>query len=133
MNDIEKKVLELVEKHRAGNIALMQKLVRIPSISGDEADIGDFLVEEVKKFGLEDAKIVQRSVGRPNVVARYRGTAGKPSLTVYAHYDTVPPYDLSQWTHGPYSGTIEGDRIYGRGVNDHKFPIPPLLYAIKAV
>ena len=102
MNDVENKVLGLVEKHRDDNISLMQKLVQIPSISGDEADMGDFLVEEVKKFGLEDAKIVQRSVGRPNVVARYRGTTGKPSLTVYAHYDTVPPYDMSQWTYGPY-------------------------------
>jgi acetylornithine deacetylase/succinyl-diaminopimelate desuccinylase-like protein len=133
LKDIEEKVLSLVEKHRADNIALMQKLVQIPSISGDEADMGAFLVEEMKTFGLEDAQIVQNFVGRPNVVARHRGTTGKPSLTVYAHYDTVPPYDLSQWTHGPYSGTIEGDRIYGRGVNDHKFPIPPLLYALKAV
>ena len=111
----------------------MQKLVQIPSYTGEEKEIGDFLVKEATKYGLDDVKIVQQIIGRPNVIGHYYGKTGKPTLTAYAHYDTVPTGDVTKWTHGPFSGTIEGNRIYGRGVNDHKFPIPPLLFAIKAI
>ncbi len=129
----EQKIMRLIDQSRDDIVALMQKLVQIPSYTGQEAEIGDFLVKEITKFGLDDARIVQQVVGRPNVMARYRGKTGKPTLTVYAHYDTVPAGDITKWTHGPFSGDIVGDKIYGRGVNDHKFPIPPLLFAIKTI
>jgi len=129
----EEKVLELIEKSKDDNIALMQKIVQIPSYTGEEAEIGELLVKEVAKFGLDDVRIVERLTGRPNVMARYHGKIGEPSLTVYAHYDTVPSGDITKWTHGPFSGAIVDNKIYGRGVKDHKFPIPPLLYAIKAI
>jgi acetylornithine deacetylase/succinyl-diaminopimelate desuccinylase family protein len=127
------RVLEIIDENRDDIVSLMQKLVQIPSITGEEQKIGRFVYDEVQRTGLEDVKIVQDTADRPNVIARYRGTKGKPSLTVYAHYDTVPPGDISKWDYGPYSGEIVGDRIYGRGSKDHKFPIPPLLYAIKAI
>lgn len=129
----EQRVLKLIDQSKDDNVALMQKLVQIPSCTGEEAEIGEFLVNEVVKFGLDDARIVQQMVGRPNVIGRYHGKMGKPSLTAYAHYDTVPVGDIMKWNYGPFSGTIVGNRIYGRGVNDHMFPIPPLLFAIKAI
>ena len=129
----EAKVLEKVDSYRDDIVSLMQKLVQIPSVTGEEAEIGRFLLDEVNKFGLDDVRIEQRSIDRPNVMARYRGTEGDPSITVYAHYDTVPAGDIKKWRHGPFSGAIEDGNIYGRGVSDHKFPIPPLLYAVKAI
>ncbi len=130
---IEKKVLDLIDKSRDDNIALMQKLVQIPSYTGEEGEMGEFLVKEVAKFGLKDSRIVQELTGRPNVMANYNGKTGKPSLTVYGHYDTVPSGDITKWTYGPFSGQIVDGKIYGRGVKDHKYPIPPLLFAIKAI
>jgi acetylornithine deacetylase/succinyl-diaminopimelate desuccinylase-like protein len=129
----EKKVLTLIDQLKGDNQALLQRLVRIPSYSGAEAEIGRFLAREITSFGLDDVSIVEQVVDRPNVVARYRGKVGKPSITVYAHYDTVPIGDITQWHYGPLSGEVVGNRIYGRGVNDHKFPISSLLFAIKAI
>lgn len=129
----EQGVLKLIDQSKDDNVALMQKLVQIPSYSGEEAEIGEFLVKEIVKFGLDDVRIVQQMVGRPNVIGRYHGKMGKPSLTAYAHCDTIPTGDITKWTYGPFSGAIVGNRIYGRGVKDHKFPIPPLLFAIKAI
>lgn len=130
---IEKKVLNNIEKDKNDIIALMQKLVQIPSYTGKEAEIGEYLVKEVKKFDLNDVRIEQETVGRPNVMARYKGITSKPSITTYAHFDTVPTGDVTKWIHGPFSGAIEDGKIYGRGISDHKFPIPPLLFAIKAI
>ncbi len=129
----ERDIFQLIDQSKDDNVALMQRLVQIPSYTGKEAEIGEFLGKEVAKFGLDDVRIVQQMVGRPNVIGRYHGKIGEPSLTAYAHYDTVPAGDIMKWTYGPFSGTIVGNRIYGRGVNDHKFPIPPFLFAIKAI
>jgi acetylornithine deacetylase/succinyl-diaminopimelate desuccinylase family protein len=130
---LKRKVLDNIDKSRDEIIELMQRLVQIPSPTGDEGEIGEFVLSEVKKHNLGDARIVQRMEGRPNVVARYKGTRGDLSLAVYAHYDTVPPGDLSNWMYGPYSGEIVDGKMYGRGVSDHKFPISPLLFATKAI
>jgi acetylornithine deacetylase/succinyl-diaminopimelate desuccinylase family protein len=129
----EQKVVDIIDAYSNDIIDLMQKLTQIPSITGEEEEIGRFLLEEVKKHGIDDARIIQRSINRPNVYARYKGTERNPSITVYAHYDTVPVGDITKWVHGPYSGTIEDGKIFGRGISDHKFPIPPLLYAVKAI
>ena len=129
----EQNVLKLVDESKASNVALMQRLIQIRSYTGEEEEIGEFLVREVRKFGLEDVRIVQQSDGRPNVVARYHGRTGKPSMTVYGHYDTVPAGNVTRWTYGPFSGALVGNRIYGRGGSDHKFPISPMLHAIKAI
>lgn len=129
----EKKVIALIDRSKSDSLALLQRLVQIPSCSGEEAEIGRFLAREMTGFGLEDVRIVEQVVDRPNIVARYRGKTGKPSVTVYAHYDTVPSGDITQWHYGPLSGEVIGNRIYGRGANDHKFPIPPLLLAVKAI
>ena len=129
----EEKVLDLIDKSKNDNVALLQKVVQIPSITGHESEFGEFLVKEIPKYGLGEAKIVQQMMGRPNIVAHFRGKTGKPSITVYSHFDTVPFGDISRWQHGPLSGEIVGNRVYGRGVNDHKFPIPALLFAIKAI
>ena len=129
----EKKVLDLIDTSKNDNVALLQKIVQIPSFTGNEAELGEFLVNEVPKYGLSEARIVQQMMGRPNIVAHLRGKTGKPSITVYSHFDTVPFGDISQWQYGPLSGEIVGNRIYGRGVKDHKFPIPALLFAIKAI
>lgn len=130
---LEQSVIKQIDQSRDDIVALMQKLVQIPSYSGEEKEKGDFLVKEAAKFSLDDVRIVQQVVDRPNIIGHYYGKTGKPSLTVYAHYDTVPAGDVTKWTYGPFSGAIVGNRIYGRGVNDHEFPIPPLLYAIKAI
>lgn len=133
VNDSESRILEIIDGYDKDIVSLMQKLVQIPSITGDEAEIGEFVFGEVKKLGLDDVEIVEGMTGRPNVVARYKGSVGSPSISVYAHYDTVPPGSLANWDHGPFSGCIVNGKIYGRAVNDHKFPIPPLLYAVKAI
>jgi acetylornithine deacetylase/succinyl-diaminopimelate desuccinylase-like protein len=133
LSPIDQKVLDLIDKSKNDNVALLQKSVQIPSFTGNEADMGEFLVREMAKFGLNDARIVRQMEARPNILAHYQGKTGKPSITVYAHYDTVPIGDITQWHYGPLSGEMVGNRIYGRGAIDHKFPISALLYAFKAI
>lgn len=55
-----------------------------------------------------------------------------PSLDpvlLMGHYDVVPvdSSDIDGWTHPPFSGTVEGGYIWGRGTMDDKFSVMGLL------
>jgi len=56
----------------------------------------------------------------PVVVARLRGTTGKPVLGLTTHYNCVVIGDRDLWTVDPLGGEIIDGKIYGRGAtNSH--------------
>ncbi|KAL4881050.1 acetylornithine deacetylase [Aspergillus karnatakaensis] len=55
------------------------------------------------------------------------------SLILNAHIDIVPTGPVDLWTHDPYSGLIEGDRLYGRGGADMRAGSAANLYALDAL
>lgn len=73
-------------------IELARRLVEIPSITGDEAAIGNFLASYLESRGLGVA-LQPVSPGRTNVIA-WCGTAAPPfpEIVFSTHMDTVPPY-----------------------------------------
>jgi succinyl-diaminopimelate desuccinylase len=60
---------------------------------------------------------------RPNVLARWEGEKGAPTVWVLSHTDIVPPGDLALWDGNPYEVRVEGDKIIGRGVEDNQHGI----------
>lgn len=71
--------------------------------------------------------------GRPDVVGVLRGSGGGRSLLISSHVDTVSAIP-SQWTDGdPFSGRVEGDRLYGRGSWDTKWGIIAGLYTARCL
>ena len=70
---------------------------------------------------------------RPNLVAIWQGQQDLPKLWILSHSDIVPPGDLSLWSHNPYEIWVEGDKIYGRGVEDNQHGIVSSLLAVKAI
>jgi len=70
-------------------------------------------------------EIQESAPGRLNVIAR-TGPADSPALMFAGHLDTVGVEGMS---HSPYSGEIEGDRLYGRGSADMKAGIAAMCCA----
>lgn len=54
---------------------------------------------------------------------------GPKLISLYAHSDVVPV--SGDWIHPPFSGTIDGDVMYGRGTSDDKGPAMASFYALK--
>lgn len=54
---------------------------------------------------------------------------GEELIGILAHLDVVPAG--SGWRLPPFAATLEGDRIYGRGVTDDKGPAAAVIYAMK--
>ena len=92
-------------------IALLQRLVATPSLSGNESDTADILTAELTARGVA----VRRH--HNNIWALSRGfDSKKPTLMLNSHQDTVKP--SPNYTRNPFEPTIEGDKLYGLGSND---------------
>lgn len=85
---------------------LTKKLVSIPSQTGSESAICDYLSDHLKSLGMivEEQEI---SPGRRNIYARWTDDA--PAILFNTHLDTVPPQ------YGPFE---DEDHIFGRGSCD---------------
>jgi acetylornithine deacetylase len=130
-------------------IEFVQSLVRIPSVSGSEQAAQRAMAAQYESLGLEtDVFPSTREeleshpafcddaipfVDRLNVVGRWRGKGGGKSLILNGHMDVVPPGDPAKWTRDPWSGDIEGDRLYGRGACDMKSGLASATFAVRAL
>ena len=57
--------------------------------------------------------------GRPNVIARLKGSGRKKPVLIIGHSDVVN-VDPKKWTFPPFSATRDGGYVYGRGTVDDK-------------
>ena len=126
----EEKILHLIDQKGEELAAFLQQLIRFRSVNppGHEGPIADFLSGRLRASGF-DVKLVEVRKERPSLIAELRGSNGKRKLLFYAHMDVVPVGDLKNWSVDPFEGKRVGDKIFGRGSQDHKFPIPPLIIA----
>lgn len=120
-----------IEAMREEIVETLRALIRIPSITGDEARIGGHVAELCRAMGLE-VEIVEAEPGRPNVVARWDSGRPGPHLLLNDHLDMVPPGPLEYWTHPPFAAEVSDGRVYGRGAIDTKSGVTTILMAVKA-
>jgi acetylornithine deacetylase len=97
---------------------LTKSLISIPSISGDEEKVAEFLADYLRA-GFE-VDIQYAAEGRPNVYAR----RGDPDVVLSTHTDTVPPY---------VEFREDDEFIYGRGACDTKSIIAAMIKAAEAL
>lgn len=92
-------------------ISLLQKLIATPSISRDEVHAANVFENELKSYGLDYERKGNNLWCIPPQME-----AGKPTLLLNAHIDTVKP--VASWTRNPFEPTLEDDTLYGLGSND---------------
>src|SRR5216683_7540440 len=116
-------------------VTLLQDLVRIPTINtGSRPDTGgetracELLRPKLDQAGIAH-EVHESAPGRGNLIARL-GPAGGRRLLFMSHTDVVPVEDESLWEHRPFSGTIDRDRVYGRGADDDKADVVAHVMAL---
>lgn len=102
---------------------LLGAMVKIESISpwliptgSGEGKVAAFVADWLAGTGAE-IEIIEVARGRPNVLARLRGTGDGPTLCLNAHSDTVG-YD--GWPDQALVPRIDGDQLFGLGAADDK-------------
>jgi len=150
LDAVEKRVITEVDQRFEDTISFLRKLVREPSVLGNEAGAQEVVFARLHELGLHPEKwdldlevlrghpafgpLELSYINRPNVTAIWR--AAEPigrSLILNGHIDVVSPEPLANWSHDPWGGDIEGDWLYGRGAGDMKAGISATLLAVEAV
>lgn len=90
---------------------LLQRLIAIPSFSGEESETADEIVAFLRKRDIS----TQRHQNNVWALNKYFDPE-KPTLLLNSHHDTVRPN--SGYTRDPFSPDIENKRLYGLGSND---------------
>lgn len=149
----KKAILNYVESNKNEAIQILQDMVRIPSVthppSGDEKKVQEYIEQVFKTMNLQidvfeptEVQDIEKHAGywpgldykdRPNVVGTLKGSGGGKTLILNGHCDVVPEGDLEMWNEHPFSGSIIGNKLYGRGTADMKGGIAAMTMAVKCL
>ncbi len=102
------------------------ELVRTPSPSLCEMNVARLVERKMSELGYD--KVIVDDFG--NVFGIIYGIESGPNVLLNSHMDTIDPdKDSSNWEIPPYSGEIEGDRLFGLGSADCKSGLAVQVYA----
>ncbi len=108
---------------------LLEDMIRINSIVGNEGELAEYLKNELEALGLKgELDLVEP--GRPNVYARLSGVKPGKRLNFNGHMDTVPVVD--GWDTDPFTPVIKDGKIFGLGACDMKAGIACILNVLRA-
>ncbi|MCP3140702.1 M20/M25/M40 family metallo-hydrolase [Pyxidicoccus xibeiensis] len=102
---------------------LLQALVAIPSVSGDEKLIADTVSGWAEGWGAR--------VQRKGHNVWFSVGSGPRRLLVNSHLDTVKP--CAGWTYAPHAPEWREDRLYGLGSNDAKGCVAGMLLTARTL
>ena len=108
-------------------VTLTSELIQIDSqntgelaTTTGEAEAAAYVDAKLREVGYETEVIESGAPGRQNVFARLKGAdPDRPALLVHGHLDVVP-FDESEWSVHPLSGSVQDGYVWGRGAVDMK-------------
>ena len=107
-------------------LSLHKALVEIESITGNEHEVGEYLISYLAKHNFtvetQEVEAVASSKGPRRNLLAWKGKQRQTRTLVTSHLDVVPPY----W---PYRR--EGDEIWGRGSVDAKGSVATQITAFE--
>ena len=121
LNDL----LAQVDRSSEEIFSVHRDLVGIPSVNtgfmptGNETPVCEYALDLLARDGIR-SEILESAPGRGNLISGLEGASGRPGLMFMSHTDVVPVGDESKWSFPPFSATLSGNRIYGRGAMDCK-------------
>jgi acetylornithine deacetylase/succinyl-diaminopimelate desuccinylase-like protein len=112
---------------------LLQRLIRFDTVNppGQEQEAQEHLKGVLENAGFE-CELLASVPGRPNLVARLKGSSDGPRLAYLSHVDTVLA-DPDDWSVDPWSGELRDDCVWGRGALDMKSQVAAEIAAATAL
>lgn len=132
VNEDAKKVWDYIDEHRDEYIDLLKKFCAQPSVSAQNwgiREMAELVRDTVTELGGNGTLI--ESEGNPYVYGMIDNGA-KRTITLYNHYDVVPPEPYELWKTPPFEPTIIDGRLYARGSSDNKASLLSRYIAVDA-
>jgi acetylornithine deacetylase/succinyl-diaminopimelate desuccinylase family protein len=113
-------------------VEMARDLIRIPSVSGDEKAVMEFVAGWCDGRGI-DYLVTAKDPDRPNVIAWVGDPTGGPVIAMNGHLDTVPVSDAASWESDPFDPVVseDGKKIFGRGASDMKSSVGVMLVMLE--
>ncbi|MFF2886818.1 M20/M25/M40 family metallo-hydrolase [Paenibacillus sp. NPDC057967] len=110
-------------------VEILQELIRFNTTNppGEEAACIMYIRQLLEDVGIE-TRIEALDPGRPNLLARLKGSGAAPPLLLYGHVDVVG-VDKQVWSRDPFGGEIHDGFVWGRGALDMKGGVAMLVSA----
>ncbi|WP_395318656.1 ArgE/DapE family deacylase [Fructilactobacillus frigidiflavus] len=106
---------------KAQKIKILQDLVKINSVNGNERTISDYLANLLNQYDIKaEIKPFIDDQNRSNLIVEIGKGKTDQVFGLTGHQDTVAVTDEAAWKYPAFSATIEGDLLYGRGAADMK-------------
>jgi acetylornithine deacetylase len=128
MDDLARAVLGHIDPRELVDLA--SALIRIPSFKTEETPVALFLDEFFRQRGYR-VDLQEIESGRFQTIATLRGTGGGASLMLNGHTDINAL--TMRWTRDPWTPTLEGDRLYGHGVQNMKGGLASIIMTAEAI
>ncbi len=128
--------------------AALERLVRVPSVTGDERAVQDAVADLLAEIGMPAERLEPHPAearadpdwpgeemprdSLPIVLGRL-GRPGGRRLILVGHVDVVPIGDPGTWSHDPWAAARDGECVYGRGACDMKGGVASILGALQAL
>jgi putative selenium metabolism hydrolase len=110
-------------------IAFTQLLVRTPSLSGQEKNVVELILAEMRDLGFD--RVWADANG--SAIGVIQGARPGKTILLDAHCDHVGIAAGSKWTRYPFGAQIANGFIYGRATADMKGALAALLYGAASV
>ena len=128
MDDLTRAVLGHIDP--IDLVDLASALIRIPSFKTEETPVALFLEEFFRPRGY-DVELQEIEPGRFQTIATLRGTGDGASLMLNGHTDINAL--TMRWTRDPWTPSLEGDRLYGHGVQNMKGGLASIIMTAEAI
>jgi putative selenium metabolism hydrolase len=110
-------------------IAFTQLLVRTPSLSGQEKNVVELILAEMRDLGFD--RVWANANG--SAIGVIQGARPGKTILLDAHCDHVGIAAGSKWTRYPFGAQIANGFIYGRATADMKGALAAMLYGAASV
>lgn len=106
-------------------VDILGQLIAIPSVSGDEQRLANFIAGLVH----QNTHLIAECIG-DNIVIHIKGQNRSRCLIFNGHIDTVEAGDRGIWQSDPFKLTKRGGLLYGLGASDMKGGDAVMLHMI---
>jgi len=143
-SDTFERVVKRISGYSEVVVDLQRRLTAIPALDPSSGGDGEekkaqLILELLRQTGVEQVELLKAedqrvSAGyRPNIVARIPGKDRSRTVWLMSHMDVVPAGKLEDWQSDPWSIRVEGNKIFGRGVEDNQQGLVSSLLLARAL
>jgi len=133
------RINELLDSYKQEMIETMRQMISIKAISPKSGGSGEavraqFLEKLLNSWGFPTKRYDYNDdtgTVRPNIITAMGNS--KSTIWFVAHMDTVSEGDPKLWKSDPFTLKVDGDILYGRGVNDDGHGLIASMYAMRAL